>query len=114
MAGDLCVRAPQSGPPEVGRFTPVGRVSSGTEHLGYSMSVSSLHPNVYPTALFTSGPRCSGNLEIRFDKDSLDTVLRLSQFATQGSPSPSRRPSGTSTGISRIVVVISATTNLFR
>src|SRR5262249_51565424 len=114
MAGDLRVRASQSGAPEVGRFASAGRGSAGIAPPQYAMSVSSLHPNAYPSARFTSGQRCSGNLEIRLDKDSLDTVLRLSQFATQGSPSPSRRPSGTSTGISRIVVVISATTNLFR
>jgi hypothetical protein len=48
------------------------------------ISISSFHPNAYPTAVFTSEERRAGNLEIRSTKVVRATVLRLSQFATQG------------------------------
>jgi hypothetical protein len=54
------------------------------------MSISSSHPNAYPTALFTSAKRRAGNFEMRSNNDCRATVLRLSQFATQGLGRPSR------------------------
>jgi hypothetical protein len=47
-------------------------------------------------------------------KSCLEIVRKLSQFTTHGFLNPSLAPSGTSIGIFRMVVAISAATNLFR
>src|ERR1035438_8126231 len=77
-------------------------------------SISSFHPSAYPTARFASRCRDGASVPARESSHWRAMVRILSKLATHEEGRPSRRPTLTSTGMVRMVVVISATMNLLR
>lgn len=76
--------------------------------------MSSLQASAKPTARLTSRMRDDGRVWIRSTSACREMQRKLSQFATQGRGIRSRRPNGTSVGMLRTTVVISAAMNLLR